>query len=187
MGAKKGRSDLNNQVQSNLPTNNSKAITATSHRDVLDSVSKSKFNLIDDDLNSIEFDNTGTNLNSDKSGDALKEVNDKMSNSLLVMAKGTVSIGDIGTSGSANVTGDFGSATKIAIDISTEIAVTFTDPLTNSNYIPIISYKVSATNGNQAFQASAFITKSTTGFTFKISERTAEAQNIIANILIVAF
>jgi len=187
MGSQKGRSDLNNQVQSNLPTNNSKAITATSHRDVLDSVSKSKFNLIDDDLNEIKFDKTGTNLDSDKSGDALKEVNDKMSNALLILAKGTVNVGDIGTSGSANVTGDFGSATKTAIDVSTEVAVVFTTQLENSNYIPIISYKVSGTSGNQAFQASAFVTKSTSGFTFKLSERTSEAQNITANILIVAF
>lgn len=105
----------------------------------------------------------------------------------VLLAEGTVLVGDVVSSGSASVTGDFASATKTSIDLSTEVSVVFNAALPGTNYLPIIMYNVPATLSNQAYQASAFLSRSTTGFVFKISERAAESQNLTAFIRIVEF
>jgi hypothetical protein len=56
----KGRNDLEQLTGGNLPTNNSKQITAEKHREVVNALIESKFNLLDDELAELKYDAQNT-------------------------------------------------------------------------------------------------------------------------------
>lgn len=112
MGNKLSRSGLNNETQTKIATNNSKAITAAVDRDVRDSFSKSKFNLVDDDLSNIKIDPLIQGFASDNALGLIIELIGKVNALPSIIAQGTIQAGDFpgGGTGNKNVTGDFSSA-----------------------------------------------------------------------------
>lgn len=182
--AQKDRADQEIDRNSLFPDNETKEISPEDVRDYETTVADSNFNLIDDDASNVSFSSpsyTATDV-----GGALNEL--KASGGA-VLLEGTVEVGNIGTSGSAPVTGGFSLATKTIDDISTRVVVSFTSPLSNSDYIPNIVWAADTTAGNQAFQATTFepLSRTINGFAFKVSERTSETQDLTAYIQIVQF
>ncbi|TSE05249.1 hypothetical protein [Aquimarina algiphila] len=91
--AKQGRSGLNGLVNSLVPDNLIKFITAFRMRNVLKDYRDSHFNLTDDDMYDVNFNNLGTGLTSTNAGDAIIEINNKVRPFL---GGGTIRFGDIG-------------------------------------------------------------------------------------------
>jgi hypothetical protein len=178
--SQKGRSALLGESNSTFPTNNSKLIEAVNHRLYNDDIIDSKFNLVDDSLNNITYIDGTTEV-------TLEEYLDSLQEDLGSLAEGTVGVFDVTGTAPLTVTGDFASATISISDISSVITVNFTTALADTNYLPIIIYQIPGAPNNQTFSGSAFISRNTNNFSFKVSEWTAENQSLTAYIRIVKF
>lgn len=144
------RSSISSLNVLKFPTNNAKLIKAKDLRDFEEVINESKFNLIDDELNDIGFDNSGTDIAATTAGAALIEVNNKIGSNSILM-EGTVSIGDVGNSDpTLVVTGDILTGAKEHTS-KTRTTITFAD-IGTSNYFPVISIENTGVDSRNVYQ-----------------------------------
>lgn len=186
MGDKKGRTDLTDQINQDLQSGGTPRIQATKHRDVLDSVNKSMFNLEDDNASQVRYDNSSSGLDSTDANAAIDEVNGKIGDSLISLMRGTVLVGDIG-SAPANppITGDIITAIANNTSDATEVIITFPDIGISEYFVDLEleSLSVSPGSDDNLFEPVTY-DKASDGVSFQIQEGDSAVQNIRVNISI---
>lgn len=138
--ALKGRLDLNNLTGTNLPTNNSKQITAAKHREVVEALVESNFNLKDDELALLKFDAQQT-LKEKLAGlfrDVIKR------GSFYDLNIGFGSVGD-----TLNAEGIVSTATITTVSgPDTQVRVVFSESIENKVVIPVVHFTGSSFNSS---------------------------------------
>jgi hypothetical protein len=170
--SQKGRSALVGDSNIVFPTNSAKQIVAVSHRGYNSDIIDSKFNLVDDELKGLSYDN---NL--------AITLEQKFAEIQAVLLSGFALVGDIGSGTSGNITvgGEITSASKTNVGggDTHSIITFFFDDVGTTDYAIILNIESLGTDeSDNDLKQWVYSNKTSASFIINIEETSGTIQNL---------